>query len=217
MSKQALNRFRISLAVTSMSDADRLALIAGIEKVAPASTLMKVPAIAASYGALLTKGTALQSNNALVAADQQQLRQDETTRDLSRSAADVELITLKTLVAQNATSSSDVAAMGFKELQPVAATTQAPPDVPGPIVVKIGKTSGKARVGIGSPGRLLGSTTAQMSPDPIGPTTWTLMPGAGKERKISGQPSGTRLWVRFAAVKYGQQSGWSTPVLVIIP
>jgi len=40
------------------------------------------------------------------------------------------------------------------------------------------------------------------------------MPGAGKQRKLSGYASGTRLWVRFAAVKYGQQSAWSTPVML---
>jgi hypothetical protein len=217
MSKQPLSRFRIALNVSLMNDLDRLAAIAGIVKVAPSSALMKVPAIAASYAALVAKGATFKSNNDLVAADRQQLKLDETARDGSRSEADVELITLKTLVGQNAQTPADVASMGFTELLPQTAATQQPPDVPGPIVAKTGKVQGKARVGIGLPGPIRGTTVAELSTDPIGPASWVLLPGSGKQRKLSGYASGTRLWVRFAAVKYGQQSAWSTPVLLTIP
>jgi hypothetical protein len=217
MSNQPLSRFRIALNVSLMNDLERLGVINGIQKVAATSTLMQVPAIAASYNSLVAKGTTLQTDNALVAADLQQLEHDETARNTARAAVNLELVTLKALVTQNAQAATDISGMGFHELVTVAATTQAPPDVPGPIVVKLGKTAGKARVAIGQPGRFPGGTLAEVSTDPIGPTTWTVMPGSGKERKISGYASGTRLWVRFAAVKYGQQSAWSTPVMLTIP
>jgi hypothetical protein len=217
MAKLPLSRFRIALNVSLMNDLERMGLIAGIQKVATSSSLMKVPAIAASYSALVTKGAAFQTSSALVSADEKQLRLDETSRDLARSTADAELVTLKTLVSQNAASASDVAGMGFTELPSVAAAQQNAPAVPGPILVKIGKVQGAARVGIGAAGVLRGTTVAEVSPDPITATSWTLMPGAGKQRKLSGYASGTRLWVRFAAVKYGQQSAWSTPVMLTIP
>lgn len=217
MAKLPLSRFRIALNVSLMNDLERMGFIAGVQKVAPSSSLMKVPAIAASYGALVTKGAAFQTSSALVSADEKQLRLDETARDLARATADAELVTLKTLVAQNAASASDLAGMGFTELPSVAAAKQNAPAVPGPIVVKLGKTSGAARVAVGQPGVLHGTTVAEVSPDPITATSWMLMPGAGKQRKLSGYASGTRLWVRFAAVKYGQQSAWSTPVMLTIP
>jgi hypothetical protein len=56
---------------------------------------------------------------------------------------------------------------------------------------------------------------AEMSPNPIG--TWSQLAGISKSRKLSGYSSGTQLWVRFAAVRFGQQGPWSTPVLVTIP
>jgi hypothetical protein len=216
MSHRPLSRFRIALNPALMTDLDRTAILAGIEKVAPTSPLMKVPAIAASYASLVQKGAALKTNNDLVAADEKQLKLDTTARDLSRSETDTELVTLKTLVGANAQSPADVASMGFRELPPATKATQAKPEVPGPLVVKTGKVQGKSRVGLAQPGRL-GSFAAEASTDPIGPATWFVLPGSGKQRKLSGYPSGTKLWVRFAAVRYGQQSDWCTAVLVTIP
>jgi hypothetical protein len=39
----------------------------------------------------------------------------------------------------------------------------------------------------------------------------------GKQRKLTGYATGTKLWVRFATVRWGMQSDWCTPVLVTIP
>jgi hypothetical protein len=55
-----------------------------------------------------------------------------------------------------------------------------------------------------------------MSPDPIGPSTWAVIPGTGKSRRLTGK-SGTSVWVRFALVHGQLQSDWSNPVLVTFP
>jgi len=44
-----------------------------------------------------------------------------------------------------------------------------------------------------------------------------LLPDSGNQRELSGYASGTRLWVRFAAVNYGQQSALTTRAIVTIP
>ena len=62
-----------------------------------------------------------------------------------------------------------------------------------------------------------GRFVAEMSLDAGGPSTWSSLPGTGKSRALSGYASGTKVWVRFAAVRYGMQSDWCTPVLVTIP
>ncbi len=56
-----------------------------------------------------------------------------------------------------------------------------------------------------------------MSPDPVGTGTWGPLPGVGKERKLSGYPSGTKLWVQLAQIRWGLQGPWSVPVCVTIP
>ena len=75
---------------------------------------------------------------------------------------------------------------------------------------------GKARVAVEGKGHL-GSFVAQVSTDPIGPATWTALPGNGKSRDLAGYASGTKLWVQFAQVRWGLQGPWSAPVMVIIP
>ncbi len=123
---------------------------------------------------------------------------------------------LKALVVSNATTAADITGMGFTPLEAVKAS-QTQPDAPTSVLVKIGKVQGKARVSVQETRTTRGRYVAQGSPDPIGAATWSELPGTGKQRKLSGYPSGTKLWVRFAQVRYGLQSAWSTPVLVTFP
>jgi hypothetical protein len=70
------------------------------------------------------------------------------------------------------------------------------PDPPVALIVKIGKVHGKARVSVQETGTSRGSYAAEMSLDPTG--VWSSLPGSGKERKLTGFASGTKIWVRFA-------------------
>jgi hypothetical protein len=214
MTTPRMFRWRIALSAASMNDAARESALAAIQKMAPQSPLMQVPAVAASVGALATKGTALVTNAAAVAAAEQQHKNCIAARDGSRVSFDLELGSLKGLVENNAASAVDVTSMGF-QLLVVAKASKTPPDPPAALVVKTGKAHGKASVVVQGKG-YLGKFAAEVSTDPIGPATWTSLPGAGKQRKLTGA-TGTRLWVRFAAVRYGMQSDWCTPVLVTLP
>ncbi len=185
-----------------------------MEKVAPQSALMKVPSIAASYASVVTKSTALGGLVAAVAADDKQLKADTAARNGAHSALLLELVGLKALVLSNATTEADITAMGFKVLD-LSATSRTQPPAPASLLVYLGKVQGKARVVV--QGATRGHFAAQVSPDPVTATSWASLPGNGKERKLSGYPSGTKLWVRFAQVRYGLQSDWSVPVLVTIP
>ena len=212
-----VTRWRIALSPSQMTDPQRLSMVAGIQHVAQQSALMQNTAIAASYASLGKKAAALQADTAAVAADEKQLKLDMNARKGSRVALDVETTTLKTLVAANATSASDIVGMGFTPLVELAKGQNAVPELPGPLVAIPGKKQGHARAAIAAPGKLPGSFAAEISTDPFGAATWQALPGSGKQRRLSGYASGTRLWVRFAAVRYGQQGPWCTPVLVTIP
>jgi hypothetical protein len=212
---ETLSRWRIALNTRLMDDVGRANLLAGVEKMAPQSVLLQIPAIAASYAALQAKGAKLATDSSATAQALVAYKGMETTVVASRLAFDKEAHALKTLVQTNAASAGDVTGMGFTLLTMLAAS-RAQPDPPGALLVYVGKAHGKARVVVAGKG-YLGTFVAEVSPDPVGPTTWSALPGTGKQRKLSGYASGTKLWVRFAALRFGMLSAWSTPVLVTIP
>ena len=215
MTTPILSRWRAAMNTSIMNDAGRETTLSGIQKVAQQGTLIQIPSIAASFAALGTKGAALSTSAAAAAANKALYEASLSTRDLARVAIDRELDTYRTLVENNAASAGDVTSMGLTLLT-VATASRTPPDAPAALLVKIGKVHGKARVVVAGKGDL-GSFVAQVSTDPIGPGTWSSLPGTGKQRKLSGYPSGTKLWVQFAAIRYGMQSPWSVAVLVTIP
>jgi hypothetical protein len=207
------SRWHAALNRALLTDTTRQAMLAGIQKVAPQSVLYQVPAIAASYAALVTKGATFTTTVAVAAADEKQYRASASAANLARSAFDGELVTLKTAVENNATDATDIPGMGFVS-QVLVKSSKTPPDAPAGVLYFPAKEHGKGRVVVQGTG-YLGHFVAEVSNDPLG--TWTALPGNGKERRLSGYPSGTRLWVHFAAVRWGLQSPWSTPILVIIP
>jgi hypothetical protein len=214
MTTQATSRWRIALNTRLLDDAMRASMLAGIQNVAKQSQLAQNPAIAASLAALDTKGTALATANAGAAGLEKQLAATISQRDEARAAFDRELVALKALVEHAAQSEGDVTGMGFKVLV-MGKPSKAPPDPPAGVVVKPSRVHGKLRVAAQNGSRK--RFAAEVSPHPVGPSTWSALPGTGSQRELTGYPSGTQLWVRFAAVRYGMQSDWCTPALVTIP
>ncbi len=173
-------------------------------------------AVAASYAALGTKTTTLASAVAIVAADHAQLKLDEAARVKARTAVQGELESLRSLVVSQATGASDITGMGFTPLTP-APKTRTLPAAPAVVLVRPEKVHGRARAAVQETGSIRGSYVAESTPDPISPTSaWSPLPGNGKQRTIVGA-TGSKVWVRFAQVRYGLQSDWSTPVLVTLP
>ncbi len=214
MSTAAMSPWRISLDTSALDPALAGTLISGIQKVAPQSTLISVPAIAASYAALVTKSTALGTTVTSVAQDEMLLKADTKKRDTAYTALLLELVGLKALVLSNATSETDITGMGFTVLDSTTAS-RTKPDAPVALIVVYSNVHGKARVSVQTTGTTRGHYVAESSPDPIG--TWTNLPGNGKQRKFSGYASGAKLWVHFAQVRFGLQSDWSAPTLLCFP
>jgi len=206
-------KYRIALNLKSLDDAKRAELLAGIQKTAPQSPLASNRSVAASLAALGTKGATLATNVSAVASNTSVLKASMTQRDGSRDTFDLELLALKTLTENNATSASDVTSMGFVLLEETP-SPEGPPVPPLALLVKYARKHGNATVSVAAKG-YQGSFAAQASPDPIG--AWTSLPGSGKSRKLTGYATGTKLWVQFASVRHGVQSAWCTPVLVTFP
>lgn len=212
MSAKTTSRWRAALSTHLFTDAVRGTTLAGIQKVGPQSPLIQIPSVAASFAALASKGAALATKVDEVAANEQQLVQSMTERDSARLVFDLELITLKTLTENNAKSGADLTGMGFSIFSAVKAS-QTLPDPPWALVVKHGRAHGKASVSVPADGHRY-HYAAEATTDPVG--VWWSLPGNGRQRKLAG-PTGTRVWVRFATVRFGMQSAWSVPVLVTFP
>jgi hypothetical protein len=109
-----ISRWRAALNTSLLTDATRATTLAGIEKVAPQSVLLKNTAVAAAYAAFTADGATFTSCVAAAAADEKQAKVSAGARDDARAQLDGSLVTLKTAVENNAGSAADVSSMGFE-------------------------------------------------------------------------------------------------------
>jgi hypothetical protein len=215
MSNYIITRWRAMLDLATMDDAACETVATAIQTMSATSALTKNASVATSLAAVIAKSATLAATAANVVAFEKQLKAGIALRDTARSAFDLEITTLKTLVENYAASAADISGMGFTLLDIVRAAKTVPV-APAALVVRIGKEHGNARVAVQGKGRL-GSFAAQATFDPIVPTSvWFALPGSGKQRDLA-YATGTKVWVQFAQVRYGLQGPWCTPVLVTMP
>lgn len=215
MKKYTLKRWHLDLAMSEITDAKRDDLLAAIDGAAPNSSLIQGnPAMKASVAVLATKGAAYKSDRDKVSNAQQALTIAYDASNESRAAVDLELLTLGSLVATNAKTTADITGAGFTEKVPKAP----PPFEPPPSLdIKFPKRKkGEFTATPHVPTEDRSHWVVETSPDPIGPSSWTVAYGSGRSRVITG-PSGSKVWIRYAMVRGGQISAWGTPVLVNIP
>ena len=218
MGKITHPRYHVELDFAQLDDQDRHDLVAGISQAAKTSPLAQgSPLMQASLAALLQKDTDLASSNGTVTSDKQKLKTDAAAEIVCRSELDLEIRTYAALVERGAKSPADLQGAGFTPRPPKASKTLSPEAPESLDVVFPKKGHGKAKVSVHETGKSRGSYVAEQCFDPSGTGTWTpLGVGMGKARWVSAA-SGTKVWVRFAAVRGQLQSGWCTPVLVTIP
>jgi hypothetical protein len=215
MTTPSMTKWRIALHLAKMTNAEVENTASAIQTVSATSPLAKTPSISVSLAALITKAATLGTASANVASLEKQIKAAIALLGSSRSACELELTTLKSLVENYAEADTDVTGMGFTLLDVVRAAKTVP-DAPAALIVKIGKAHGKARVAVQGKGPL-GVFVAQAAFDPLGATpAWFNLPGSGKQRSLV-YPTGTKIWVQFAQTRWGLQGPWSTPVLVTMP
>jgi hypothetical protein len=209
-------RYLAELNLSQLDDTQRHQLVTGINQSAPGSALVKGnPAMQATVASIVTADGGLTQANDAVAGDRQKLRTDIAAESTARGVLDGFLRTFVAQAQAGATSPADLVSVGLIHRSPAVAKKLAP-EAPVNIVTKVPQRGhGKVTVAVEdvTPTRL--GYVAESSPDPIG--TWTpLGVGHGKTRVVTGA-TGTKIWVRFAAVRGTTQSEWSTPTLLTIP
>ena len=125
---------------------------------------------------------------------------------------DKDVLCLKSAAEANCKSEGELNDLGFNRRPPKAAPE--PLSAPEAIVTRMGKEKGTMVVQAKRVGRVT-TYAAEISADPIGPSTWQPIPGTGARRTLSGYQSGAQYWVRFRAVRASEESAWSNPASVI--
>jgi hypothetical protein len=218
MARRLVPRFLPTLDFASMTDAETHDLVVAINTAAPNCAIVQgCQPLKDCVSAMVTKDATLTSSIALVAADRAKLAKDLGTEAEDRSDLHGEIRNYLMLFVNLAKSPADLVSGALKPRAP-RPPKNTPPTVPDQLDVTAPKKGhGRAKVSVHETGTTKHQYVAEQSPDPIGPTTWSpLGVGHGKTRIVTGT-SGTKVWVRFAMVRGGMVSDWSTPVLVNIP
>jgi hypothetical protein len=215
--KHVTNRYYVELTLSSLETdiASREALVNNIGKLAPTSPLYQAPSMKQAVTDLGTTFLTYKAKVATAAASAKQHALDVSAQNDARNVNDKALLFVRALTESAAQSPADIESMAFT----ARSGKPLPPPLVPPSSIDIGmgkKGNGHVKVAAHETGKIRRSYAAQSSPDPIGPGTWTALPGAGKSRRLTGK-SGTSVWVRFALMHGQLQSDWSTAVLVTFP
>ena len=212
-----LHHVVLSLQDLNADEKARDALVTAVLNMAPKSALVTSNPVMQSEVTNLGKTyTDYTAARGVAAASAKQHKLNVAAQHAARIVNNKSIKLLKTLVENNAQSPDDVKSMAMTPLseQRPAPAALLPPES---IDVRVHKKgSGNVTASAHQSGGPRRRYAAEMSPNPIGPTTWVGLPGGGKSRKLSG-PSGTSVWVRFALQRGQLQSDWSTPVLITFP
>jgi hypothetical protein len=214
MGRRLVPRFLAAADFSLYTDEELHKLVSDISLASTTSPLiLSSPPLQECIARLATKDTAFAKANKKVDDDKLTLRTDLATEAVSRSEVLGEARTFVSLVVGSAKSPADIQGAALTPLPP--RQRGVPPAVPELIENRPPKRGhGKTTVAVHETGPTQHEYTAQQSLDGI---TWVqLGVGHGKTRVVTG-PSGTKVWVRFAMVRSGLQSEWSTPLLVTIP
>ena len=217
--KNPINEFHVLLDLKALNadDTAREQLCTSIAKLAPQSPLYSDPVVQAAVTNMGKTFTTLVTARQTAAQSAKQHALDVAAASDAEAANNKSLVLLRALAENAATRESDLTSMAF------TAYTGRPP--PPPLlppeqidVVQGKKGTGKARATVHELGitrrRYAARTTTSY---PITPNSvFDVVPGNGKQRKLSGQP-GSTVWIQFALVHGGQQSDWSAAVPMAFP
>ena len=208
--------FEVVLPAAGMSDAELGSTVAAIATNAPTSTVYtQNPPVAATVDTVIVLGKTWTKAEGDVAADEAKLETDKQIRDDSRTALTQKLQLLRSQVQDAAPTAAAARAVGVPTRDGKA--------LPAPLLDPSGGTvtfskrvKGQFRSRVeGVPG--IETYKTQICLDPTNPTNWIDVDGHGKTHTFKGYASGTHLWLRFAATRGQKMSGWSIPILVIVP
>jgi len=207
--------FEPQITLSQLSRAHKISLIALISQFAPASTLYAAnPPLKAAVDDLIVKGSECDTKEKDALAKQQAFFSAVTARGASETALDTALEVFKSNAKAFCKSEQDLKDLGVSRK-----LTQKEKGPPVPLVAPATVTA--------KPGKKLGSIDAYavriagltkyilaISPNPITPSSFEILPGTAAKRTSEGYVSGQQYWIRYCTERGQERSEWSAPVLV---
>jgi hypothetical protein len=177
----------------------------------PQSALWKVhPELETSGNGVVALGTSLADAVAKLDALSKQVEAARNVVDSLILSYDATYAVYVANVEIHATNPEDVPALGLT----LFAKQTYPLVPPLGIVTTFDGNTHEARIRVKrAPG--IGSYVVEVSPDPVGPATWTRLPGFGLLKRLIGYSPGT-YWVRAASARANEFSAFTEAVSVII-
>ena len=210
--KKNTNTIRALLA-DGRNDKERIDTMTGITKMAPNSALYNQnAAVHAAVDASSGFANQLKAQGETETGLQTQLDDVKQSIDTTRVKYGRSIGVLRASLEAAAATVDELTALGVTGQ--IGATPPAPLTPPTGVKVALGKIHGQFHASAVSTHKKFG---AQVSSEPVGPTTWVDLNGTGKRRLISGHPSGSLLWVRFRSLRGQAASEWCAPVSVTVP
>jgi hypothetical protein len=158
----------------------------------------------------VVSGITLASSDTKVLNLEAALVQGRADRDVARTnCRDCHAVCVAQ-VEKNSPTGADLVKYGFAQLEVVKAGSV----LPTAILWKLDHATGLMLLHVKFPGRAR-KCIVEISPDPIGPTTWHRLDGHGATRTVTGFPPGT-YWAHAATSLSDGRSEWFGPVPLII-
>ena len=202
----------VALNIAQLGILGRLTLIAIVAKAAPNSPFYSDAEVKAIVDRVVAHGPTLTAAHNDAEAKKKAAIAAITLRDDEVAATDKDVGLLRAKAVAVCKTEADLQTLGLaRRAKP------SPPDLVPP--VKNTAVPGKKAKGtidvhaLRIPG--LSKYICAISPDPVTPTSYTVLNGTAARRTITGLESGKGYWIKFCTERGDQRSDWSAPVYCV--
>jgi hypothetical protein len=209
-----LEGFRLAVGADKIDDAsrvDRFQLVEGA--IVTTSFYLTDPAFKTMADAYIAAGGAFAGQTGKVKQADLVAGQARTARDRGRVTIDNAYDALAAGVWTRAASVQDVTNCGFAlaQVEPISSVIP----MPSAILLKYDVAQGAILLNVKWPTKGKHTCYIEVSPDPVGPTTWKRLDTTGVKLKLTGYAPGT-WWFHAATSRAKARSDWFGPVAVVV-
>jgi hypothetical protein len=203
---------QVNLGLSRLGIDGRKKLLSVIAQAAPQSGLYSAdPVLKDAADKVIESGAGLEAAEKTLNGAEQSAVTAKSGLVAAQELFDKDLLFFKSAAETKCKTEKELNDLGFNRRSRAASV---PLSAPEAIVAKPGKEKGSMIVRAKRVGSI-STYAAEISADPIGPSTWQAIPGSGGRRMLAGYVSGARYWVRFKALRANEESPWSEAVSTV--
>jgi hypothetical protein len=209
-----LEGYRLAVGADKADDTDRVARYKLVQSVITTTPLYTTdPAFKATADAYITAGGAFSGQTDKVRQAELMSSQARAARDGGRVTIDNAYDALASSVWTRAVTVQDVSDCGFAlaQVEPVSAVIA----MPSELLLRYDLVQAAILLNVKWQQKGRHTCYIEVSPDPVGPTTWKRLDTTGVKLKLTGYAPGT-WWFHAATSRARARSDWFGPVAVVV-